>query len=111
MAQPVEPAARALQRVRDRHAAGPDGNCVEDGQPWPCRTMHDTDGPPDSPVDNAINRVRTAVTAAEQQKPSSIAEFKRLVRDALDPPPPAPPVQPPVPPPAPEPPLHVGTGR
>jgi hypothetical protein len=46
--------------------------------------MQAADGPPDSPVDNAINRVRTAITAAEAQKPATITEFRTLVRAALD---------------------------
>jgi len=81
---PTEPAARALQRIRNLHPAAADGHCAECGQTWPCRTMQAADGPPDSPVDNAINRVRTAITAAEAQKPATITEFRTLVRAALD---------------------------
>lgn len=87
MTTPTGPAARALQRIRARHIANAEGHCAEDGQTWPCRTMIDADGdPPDDMVANAISRVRTAVTAAETQKPATVAEFKTLVRSALEPP-------------------------
>lgn len=84
MTTPAEPAARALQRIRNLHVAGPDGLCADCKQTWPCNTTKAADGPPDSPLDNAINRVRTAITAAESQKPASFAEFRTLVRAALD---------------------------
>lgn len=96
MTTPIGPAARALQRIRARHIADADGNCAECGQTWPCNTMVDADGdPPEDLVANAINRVRTAVTAAEAQKPATVAEFRTLVRAALEPAAPATPtVQP-----------------
>ncbi|MEU8136595.1 hypothetical protein [Streptodolium elevatio] len=108
MTTPTTPAQRALQRVRDRHPAGDDGNCTECGKAWPCPTLEDVDGdPPDDLVATAINRARTVITAAEAQKPATVAEFKRLLRDAIDPPPPQPP---PVEPPPPSEPPPGGTG-
>lgn len=103
MTTPTTPIQRALQRVRDRHAAGPDGNCQADGELWPCPTLNDVDGdPPEDQVAIAINRAKTALAAAEAQKPTTVAEFKRLLRDAIDPP---------VPPPVDPPPGDTGPGK
>jgi hypothetical protein len=84
MATPAEPASAALQRIRARHTADPDGLCAECRTSWPCNTIQDADGALGDPVTRAINRARTAITIAEAQQPATVAELKLLIRQAID---------------------------